>query len=747
MASVYRARQVLLDRDVALKVMSSQLAQDEANAERFLQEARMLGALNHPNVVQVYDVGVTPAGLHYFSMALLTGGDFTEKMAQGLSETELLRVLVSVGTALGFAHARGYVHRDVTPGNILFDAHGTPVLTDFGIARALSAVSRLTGSGMSIGTSHYMSPEQARGSPDIDHRADIYGLGVLCYEAVAGETPFNGQDSFAVAFAHVNDAVPRLPEEVARWQPLIDKAMAKNPADRYQDCSEFIEGLKQVAPDEFATLRPLVAPPPPRRTPAPVNTPPAKTAGPGLVSRWPLMAAAAAGVLLIVAGLWLWIGGDSSNPPAAPSTQAADAGGGPPADIATTAATPPKPADPEASEASGGLDGLSVPLDEDALAQGIGQTVRDPVVALLAAARANVTAQRYTTPPVTNALERYQLVLRIEPDNEDAVQGIVELARIYLANAEQQLAAGDTDGWLVSIERAEKVAAMHPAAVEPLAEARRARDSRAKRLVEAGQQAVLAFQRDAAINAYTEALRIAPGLQSAQSGLAQARQVGKVGYQFSDALKSGAAGPRMVVTAAGLATASREISRDEFALFWNAAGRQRFEGSVECRNRDTGNIFGGLKSRTWQEPDIAQTGNHPVVCVSYPMAQAYVEWLSTQTGQRYRLPTVAELAPFTAPLSGDCKSNLREGKGCNDGFAETAPVASYAARGPGLFDVVGNVSEWTSDCDRGNCAVRIALGGNWHTEPGDSLQLPRPADSGFNTVGFRPVREILGDNK
>ncbi len=741
MASVSRARQVLLDRDVALKVMSSQLAQDEAYAQRFLQEARMLAALNHPNVVQVYDVGVTPAGLHYFSMALLPGGDFAERMREGLSETELLRVLVAVATALGFAHARGYVHRDVTPGNILFDAHDTPVLTDFGIARALSAVSRLTGSGMSIGTSHYMSPEQARGGSEIDHRSDIYGLGVLCYEAVAGETPFNGEDGFAVAFAHVNDPVPRLPEEVARWQPLIDKAMAKSPADRFQSCAEFIEGLREVAPGEFATLRPVAAPPPPRLTPPPQNRR-------GVGGRpLPLLIGAGVAVVLLlaVAGWWLFGRSDSEPPSAGPVA------------VTTPATVPSRPVTPSSASSSSepAQDSASAPelpvgepLDDAdaaaALAAAMAHTVRDPVVALLEAGRSNIAAERLTSPPVTNAFDRFKLVLAIEPGNEEAGQGIANVAKAYLRLAERLDKPDDLATWLGFIEQAELVAAAHPAATPQLQEARKAREARAAVLIARGETAVKQFDRDAAVAAYEAALRAAPGLKAAESGLATARKVGSTGYVFRDSLGSGGLGPELVVVANGRALGRREVTRGEFSKFWGAVGSARFGATgTKCRDRNSGSFFGGSKDRTWQRPDINQTDEHPVVCVSFAMADAYANWMSTQTGKRYRLPSAAEMAPHVAPLVADCKSNLREVRGgCNDGFEGTAPVGKFAVRAPGLFDTVGNVGEWTTDCDKGNCQQRISVGGNWYSEAGDALQQSRPADTGFNTVGFRLVREI-----
>lgn len=254
MASVHLAVQTSLEREVALKIMTTALAADPTFSKRFLQEARMLASLAHPNIVAVYDVGVTPAQQHYFSMQYLPSGDFAARVQRGLDERELTLTLAGVANALGYAHQRGYVHRDVAPGNILYDANNNPVLTDFGIALAASGGPRITSSGFSVGTSHYMSPEQARGG-DVDARSDIYSLGVLCYFGLTGKPPFDGADGFAVAYAHVFEPVPRLPAEREHWQPLIDCAMAKDPKDRYPDIDAFLNALAGVVPQYAALFR------------------------------------------------------------------------------------------------------------------------------------------------------------------------------------------------------------------------------------------------------------------------------------------------------------------------------------------------------------------------------------------------------------------------------------------------------------------------------------------------------------
>ncbi|MCB1610296.1 MAG: serine/threonine protein kinase, partial [Xanthomonadales bacterium] len=220
MARVYLAIQSSLERRVALKVMAPALAADASFSKRFLREARTIASLTHPHIVAVYEVGVTNDHLHYFSMQFLPGGDFAQRMRKGVDQAEVVRVLCGIAKALGFAHQQGVVHRDVTPGNIMFDGADTPLLTDFGIARALSGSTRITSTGVSIGTSNYMSPEQARGG-EVDARSDLYSLGVLAFEALSGRPPYQGPDGFAVAYAHVFEPIPRLPPALQHWQAFI----------------------------------------------------------------------------------------------------------------------------------------------------------------------------------------------------------------------------------------------------------------------------------------------------------------------------------------------------------------------------------------------------------------------------------------------------------------------------------------------------------------------------------------------
>jgi serine/threonine-protein kinase PpkA len=245
MARVYLGTQISLDRKVALKVMAPALVADPAFSKRFLREARTLAGLTHPNIVAVYDVGATESQLHYFAMQHLDNGDLAARIARGVPEPDLVRVITAIAKALGFAHQRGVVHRDVTPGNIMFDSANNPVLTDFGIARSQHGSTRITHTGVSIGTSSYMSPEQARGG-EVDQRSDLYSLGALTFEGLTGHPPYQGADGFAVAYAHVFEPIPRLPAHVSHWQSFIDKVLAKDPNERFDNADQFAMALSDV---------------------------------------------------------------------------------------------------------------------------------------------------------------------------------------------------------------------------------------------------------------------------------------------------------------------------------------------------------------------------------------------------------------------------------------------------------------------------------------------------------------------
>jgi serine/threonine-protein kinase len=246
MAIVYRARDKHLEREVAIKVLPFSLAFDQEFVERFTREARTAAQLEHPNIISIYRVGKTGRVI-YFTMKLVRGGSLSGLMGERkkLTPPEIRKLLAEVGSALGYAHTRGIVHRDIKPDNIMFDEFGQCVVTDFGIAKAGSG-SKLTGTGMSIGTPHYMSPEQAR-AQSIDGRSDLYSLGVLAYQALVGEVPYDGEDSFAIGYKHIMEPIPvpllDTPDE-RRLFEVIKRLIQKDPLDRFQTADDLLRALE-----------------------------------------------------------------------------------------------------------------------------------------------------------------------------------------------------------------------------------------------------------------------------------------------------------------------------------------------------------------------------------------------------------------------------------------------------------------------------------------------------------------------
>jgi eukaryotic-like serine/threonine-protein kinase len=247
MSSVWRSHDRLLDRTVAIKVLHEQYTTDEEYVERFRREARSVAQLSHPNIVTVIDRG-EEGGRQYIVFEYVEGENLKQVIERSgpLPVRDALLLALQMARALGFAHDRGLIHRDVKPQNVLLNENGQAKMTDFGIARSVD-VDGVTITGTVLGTSEYIAPEQARGQR-VDALTDVYSLGVVLYELLTGGVPFQGENFVAIALRHVNEPAPsvlqRRPDVPPRLGVAIERAMAKRPEDRFASMGELVAELE-----------------------------------------------------------------------------------------------------------------------------------------------------------------------------------------------------------------------------------------------------------------------------------------------------------------------------------------------------------------------------------------------------------------------------------------------------------------------------------------------------------------------
>ncbi len=753
MSYVYLGLQESLDRQVAIKVIVPTALKDEVGKLRFEREARTIAKLQHPAIVSIHDVGRTELGLLYFVMPYLPRGHLGQRDLRN-DEPRLISILRALLWGLDYAHERGIVHRDIKSENVLFDTVDRPLLADFGIAMHRGDRNRVTDGGFALGSATHMAPEQARGER-VDARADLYSLGVVAFEKLTGELPFQAEGPLPMAVRHAVDPVPRLPSAKAHWQAFIDRALAKSPDARYSNAQEMMAALDQIEQERLTAAQAMLTPasaPEHHASPAPAPATPRRRG----VN--PLFVAAAACIVLVLAvvvAMQAWGLRDAPSgaslsrvEPAleasaqiaagaqAGAVKRAGAQAGATAGVAHSGDSSAgfdsaRAGDAQALADAGKFAAAAVAQDgADAFAAGEvvsdGETFADvdaearalaeaeaalpPGERALRAAQRQITRQRLTQPPGDNALESLQIAHPLLPDSPR----LARLGEAWLNAAQPHIAAAFERGSTLPELR------LYTAAGE-LATLLHLRGSDAWKGIEqiavewlrARLRTTLQAQD---LNGLRAAKADAAPLGIAAAALEPEWSQGIVRARVGDRLSGSAALvllrlPTEVRT--GFAAMPAAVSRAEYAAFAEATGRP----ASSCRVRSA--AF-NLRKRRWNAPGFEQVASQPVVCISLDDAAAYAQWFGQRAGQGFRLATEAEW-----------RAHLATG------------AALQCEAQPSTCADPQHVREWTASCGAG-CQRQPVLGFGWREASGDRDARSATVDPahGYDDVGFRLVREV-----
>ena len=739
MSTVYLAIQLSVGREVALKVMSPALNADPVFSERFQREATIVGQLSHPNIVSIYDIG-RHKQLNYIAMDYLPGGSVHDRMAQGLGLGEALRIAKETALALDHAHAKGYVHRDIKPENILIRQDDSAVLSDFGVAKTVASAARMTNAGMVVGTPHYMSPEQARGHA-IDGRSDIYGLGIVFYEMLTGSVPFKAEEAVAIAIKHLTAPVPELPPQYALYQPILTRLLAKDPDDRYQRGNELV-----------AALDALVAAPAGLRQPT-LLTHTEPTAVQIMLLFKALLVTSFTALAIKLRDQahqllsWRW-----SRQRGFYRAQASDIRVRAEAQTLVSShlqVPPPKRAlrMPRA---------LIAVLLVSFAAGGLGWHLLSPAPA----------APESIVPSEASLSELQSSPSSLPATASADLAGTADLAPDTKLEAVEPPQAASEDTAPEPLVQAEPEVIEPPAptrfglSIQPTPNRARVRILNIRERYRHGIELLPGkYHVEVSAPGYdtqTHWLRLRERPLSKAVSL---RQTPVAGHTFSSALAGGASGPSMVVIPAGKFSHTSDAGTPPEDIHFK---RPFAVGQFEVTFADYAH-FAAATDRALPADKGWGRDNRPAINLSWEDAHAYTEWLSEQTGKRYRLPSEAEWEyAARAGTSGafwwgadnaKLKANCR--RGCKSKYAglfssKTAPVGSYAANPFGLFDTAGNVAEWVADCfnpgdSAQQCAARTVRGGSMKSAEKDIRSSSRESlapSAAAETVGFRVLLEL-----
>ncbi len=775
MSVVYLAEQISLKREIAVKVMRIEIAKNDLDVQRFKHEAKTIAQLDHPNIINIYNIGQTSKGEIFFTMPYLNHGDFSDYILA--DESEFIKLLMSVCDGLSFAHQRGVIHRDIKPENLLFDKFGNVQIADFGIAVSKDGT-RMTQEHQIVGSAQYMSPEQAR-SLKVSPQTDVYSLGIVIYERLTGTVPFDGDESISILVDHVSTEPPQLPPKMRHWQKLIDKCLAKLPEERYQSMSELKQALQKIPTSPLqrtnesiqhvltgdakkhlkwfipifllllvigvfslnkSSVEPKTAISKPQKTTELVAAPTqnSKTINPETANKTTLTPEQKPTRKPATQQVILKDGFASENQEQLPALTADNN-----SELPTNNSELKEESDVKTEE--------NTPTDLISQQQVTTDAAELSSTAesnenLLTVAFQNIEKYQLSRPKNNNATDQLLQVFKSDPENKRAMQGIENIGGKYyqlIKNALLKYKFNTALKHARSLNRFNTKTKFsnrkHKIQNTDLIATIKKLDISSDRF---------SVEKVKSLAKVVKTIDPNNALIAELTTQAQLKQKPKIGEILLDEKNI-----ETILITPDLAVSTTEITREQYKEFSDATNRI----AAKCKQKGGGGSF--FSKKTWKKHFFTQNDNHPVVCITQADASTFTKWLSKETGNNYRLPTKNEWILMYADANKNfkpCKSGNLAGKegdkirnkesnyDCNDNYKHTAPVANFSKQQNGLYDIQGNVSEWVS-CSSGNCNTPIAMGSSWYHGQQSNQAIHEEklnAESAYSHIGFRVIRDL-----